>query len=104
MREKEIQTLLINLLNIAGHHVWNTNAGKIPVGKGKNKRLVNLAPAGTADIIGVHKDGRFIAIEVKTPKRKGNVTVLQQSFLDEVKKRGGIARVAWSEEQVQDLI
>lgn len=103
--EQEIQNRILNALNYAGHHVFRINAGKIKIGKGRNTRLVNLAPKGTSDIIGIHKDtGQFMALEVKTPARKNTVTEYQQDFLDRIEERGGIARVVTGDEDIDDLL
>lgn len=56
-------------------------------------RFIRLASAGTADITGCSKDGRFIAIEAKIKPNKP--TALQEAYLEEVRKRGGIAIVAY---------
>ena len=56
---------------------------------------------GTADILGVSGDGsgRFIAIEVKTPR--GRLSENQKSFLDDINKCGGIGFVARSVDDVR---
>lgn len=56
---------------------------------------------GVSDIIGVWK-GRFLAVEVKT--KKGIVSVEQQEFLDSVKSCGGIAIVARSLGDVENVL
>jgi hypothetical protein len=66
-----------------------------------NQHMMRLANAGTADITGCSKDGRFLAVECKIGKNK--TTDLQNAYLEEVKKRGGIARVAYSLDDVIDL-
>lgn len=71
--------------------VWRNNAGKI---KTESGGLVNMSPAGTSDIIGFLKDGRFLAVEVKAGKNQP--TDLQQEFIDSVNAAGGIGFVAWS--------
>ncbi len=53
-----------------------------------------MAPAGTSDIIGMMRDGRFLAVEVKAGKNKP--TQLQQEFVDQVNEDGGLAFVVWS--------
>jgi hypothetical protein len=57
---------------------------------------------GSSDIIGVAKDGRMIAIECKRPGKKP--TPEQEFFLNEVKRRGGIAFVATSYEEVRAIL
>lgn len=70
---------------------WRNNAGKI---KTESGNLVQMSPAGTSDIIGFMKDGRFLAVEVKAGK--GKATDLQNDFISSVNESGGIAFVAWS--------
>lgn len=55
---------------------------------------------GPSDILGILSDGRFLAVEVKTDK--GRVSEDQAFFIAEVKRRGGIAFVARSIEDVQE--
>ena len=90
----------MDLLNYRGHFLQRTNSGVIPIHNpnGKN-RFVKLAQAGTSDLTGIHRDnGRFIAIEVKIKPNKP--TELQEQYLNEISKRGGIAIVAYSLEDV----
>ncbi|MDZ4245614.1 MAG: hypothetical protein U1D67_00670, partial [Dehalococcoidia bacterium] len=54
---------------------------------------IKIGVAGLSDIVGLYK-GRFVAIEVKLPKRRKYVTSIQQQFLDNIKENGGIAGVA----------
>lgn len=49
---------------------------------------------GVADIVGVLKGGRIIAVEVKTGK--GQLTGKQRAFLDNIEERGGVAICARS--------
>ena len=60
-----------------------------------------MAKAGTADITGCSKDGRFIAIEAKIKPNK--TTQLQDDYLEEIRKRGGIAIVAYDLSDVDHL-
>lgn len=101
MRESHIQRAILDYL---GYHpsvakCWRNNAGKIKTEKG---RLVNLSPAGTSDIIGFMKDGRFLAVEVKAGKN--TPTQLQQDFIDSVNDSGGIGFVAWSVEDCEIML
>jgi hypothetical protein len=78
------------------------NAGKMKMVNGEGRlRWVNLAPAGTSDIIGMLKGGKFFAIEVKAPDRIRTTTQLQQEFIDKINNGGGVAFVAIS---IQDVI
>lgn len=57
----------------------------------------NGAP-GISDVIGCMKGGRLIAVEVKRPGKKA--TEDQASFLDAVRKAGGVAILAYSVDDV----
>lgn len=102
--ETQIVNACISYLLIAGHYVWRNNSGffkhDYTTKAGINKRsIVRAGVRGGSDILGVSKDGRFIAVECK---RKGNkLTVHQEVFLDEVKKRGGYAVVAYDVADLQ---
>jgi hypothetical protein len=78
---------------------WRQNSGKVKTEYGT---WFQGAPAGTSDIIGLLGDGRFLAIEVKTPGNKP--TKLQQKFLDLVEDSGGVSLCASSLEDVKDRI
>jgi len=103
-KETEIVNSCISYLNIAGHYVWRNNSGffkhDYTTVKGIQKRSVMRAGVkGGSDILGVTKDGKFLAVECK---RKGNVLTPQQEvFLDEIKAHGGIAVVAYSIDDLQ---
>lgn len=102
MKETHLVNQIIEYLNYRGHLVQRTNSGAVRVNNpnGSN-RFIRLAHAGTADITGCSKDGRFLAIEAKIKPNKP--TPLQEAYLEEIKKRGGIALVAYSLEDIYDL-
>lgn len=66
-------------------------------------KVISASKAGVPDIICCYK-GIFIAIEVKTPGTRDNVSALQQYNLEQVMKAGGLTLVAWEVEQVEELI
>lgn len=80
---------------------WRQNAGAI---KTQSNRYVKLAKAGVSDIIGMLWDGRFLAIEVKTPKRRKMVTPAQKEFLDDVNNNGGVGFVACDLNEVKNML
>lgn len=106
MTEKQLQSGIIEAINYSGlAWVWNVNAGRIPIETTRGRRMFQAAPAGHADIQGIRrKDGKFVAIEVKLPNRRKNVTTLQENFLREVLSRGGVAGVATSHEEALSII
>lgn len=100
--EKEIQASILEYLNYQGHFVWRNNSATFfPQIRGKTYR-VQAGFKGSADIIGIAKDGRFIAIEVK--RKGGKPTLEQTQFIQEISSRGGHALVAESLEQVADFM
>ncbi len=110
LSEHQICNNIVDALNYAGHYVWRTNAGRLPLeytdkhGKTR-KRMVIVGKAGTSDIIGIHgKSGRFIALEVKTPARRNQTTPAQEEFLEMVRSHHGIAGVATDIEEALRIV
>lgn len=101
-------------LSSAGHTVWRNEVGRFWSGKVIHKEnssvtLANAAmiPVGlclaSSDLIGIQADtGRFFAIEVKTAT--GRASKEQINFINHVKKMGGIAGIARSEEEALELL
>ena len=71
--------------------IYKKNTGKyIPLSYGEK---------GISDIIGLTKNGKFLAVEVKMPKKKPSKEQLE--FIEKVKENGGIAFVAYGLEDVE---
>lgn len=68
---------------------------------GTRIRRFGLCP-GSSDLIGIGPGGRFLAIEVKTPR--GRVAPDQARFIDLVRARGGIAGICRSVEDARTLV
>lgn len=101
MKETQLVKQIIEYLNYSGHLVQRTNSGMMRGNyKGKDW-VVKLSNPGTSDITGCSKNGRFLAIECKIKPNKP--TALQEAYLEEIRKRGGIALVAYSLEDIYDL-
>lgn len=102
LSEKQIQSQIIDYLNSNGFTVWRQNTGVMEKEYKGVKRLVRFGKVGMADIIGLRKkDGRFIAVEVKRPTTRKNLTEQQSMFLKTIKISGGIAFVATSIDEVE---
>jgi hypothetical protein len=86
---KEIQLAVSKI----GARVFRNNCGYL---QDKRRQWVKfgIANPGGSDLIGYTKEGRFLAIEVKTPT--GTVTDEQMAFINAVNKSGGLAFVARS--------
>lgn len=93
MKETALVHQIVQYLNLRGHLVQRTNSGKVTAESGGRRRFIQLAKAGTSDITGCSKDGRFLAVECKIKPNKP--TELQEKYLEEIRRRGGIALVAY---------
>lgn len=94
--EGEIKRKICDYLAARGVFFWIQQAGKIPGRRNSSKYLRN----GVADILGVLPGGCMLAIEVKAPKGKPP-TPEQVEFLELIKRKGGLAFVARSVEDVE---
>lgn len=107
MSEQELKRLIIGYLNLQGHFVWVNNSGltrSTYIDKfGRQKeRAWRAGVKGGSDILGIEKKtGRFLAIEVKVGKNK--TTPQQDLFLKEIESRGGVAIIAYSIQDVQEM-
>ena len=84
---------LLEVLKVLRHHnavAWcerqNTGAAKV------GKRFIRFGWRGCSDLIGMLKDGRLLAVEVKAPS--GKLRAEQAEFLSLVRRFGGVAFVA----------
>ena len=66
-------------------------------------KIISASKSGIPDLLVLYK-GKFIALEVKTPDKKNNVSDLQQHNIDEIVKNGGLAFVVWELNQVKEII
>ena len=95
MNETAIKAMIMKLLTqVRGSYFWRNAASA-------------FGRAGASDILGL-VNGRFVAIEVKTPEayRKLNqgATASQMAFIANIKNNGGVAAVVCSVEQVRELL
>jgi Holliday junction resolvase len=84
MSESKLQAKILQWLKSNGFYVFKT---------------VVCNRNGIPDIIGCTPTGQFFAIEVKVGKNKASK--LQEWNIQEIKKRGGLATVAYSLEEVK---
>jgi penicillin-binding protein-related factor A (putative recombinase) len=94
MKESAIQKQIIDYLRLKKYLVVKHNNTGIMKPNGS---YITVGQKGVADLI-CCKDGRFIAIEVKSDS--GILSEAQVAFLDEVEERGGVAFVAYSLDDV----
>lgn len=92
MKESEVQKLILDYLRLNGCLVFKVNNGGVYI---KSRDCYMKGPIkGVPDIVGLTSKGRFIGVEVKVKYNKPSAE--QLSFLAEIKKRKGIALVAYS--------
>ena len=77
MTEQQIQKKIYDYLESEGCYVV---------------KVVSASKSGVSDLIGCY-EGRFFAIEVKTPATRNNVSKLQEYNIDRVYEAGGQAIV-----------
>lgn len=97
VKEADVQRQILGWLKYQRKDVpmfWRNNTGAIRM----DKRFIRFGAVGSSDILGVMKDGRFLAIEVKSAK--GRLTKHQKAFIDGINNAGGVAFVARSIEDV----
>ena len=93
--ESEIQKQCLNWLTLHGILAWRQNSGAMQgTYKGKARFVRFTSIQGVSDILACANDGTFIACEVKRPG--GKLRPEQELFLAAVRKRGGVAIVAHS--------
>lgn len=94
-KETNIMNACMVALSAAGCLVWRNNVGVLPDASGRPIRY-GLG-TGSSDLVGICRDGTFLAVEVKTPT--GRVSPAQEAFIAAVRRRGGRAGVARSPEE-----
>ena len=104
--EAEILRAILALLRhhpkVASH--WRQNSGTFAERNrdGSTRYIRANTAKGMSDIMGVLKDGRTLAIEVKS--RTGRMRPGQEEFLQTIRQAGGVAGVCRSVEDAQRLL
>lgn len=93
--EALIQRCILAELQRRGIFVWRANSGQARTATGGFMRF-NVE--GCADLIGVLPGGRFLAVEIKSPK--GRQSEAQRMFQERVTRSGGLYVLARSVEDV----
>lgn len=113
--ETKIQNQILLALSEHGCVVWRNATsycwtGRVIHKDGSTVTLDSSHPinaglcVGSSDIIGILPDGRFLAIEVKRPKKGSNAEAEQLRFIEAVNNAGGVAGIARSPQEALDLI
>lgn len=80
-----MQEILLKIGARVDVRVWRNNTGSV---KTQDGRFINFGLKGSADIIGLLKGGRFLAIEVKSPT--GRQSPDQKNFQKMIESFGGL--------------
>ena len=98
-KESEIQQAIIEYLHTLKIYCWRNNTTGVYSEKaGCFIKSGQGTLKGVSDILGILPDGRFLAIEVKRPKKLP--TTEQSEFIRMINRNGGIAFVATSIDNV----
>ena len=90
MSEREILHAILGVVGAREDcRVWRNSVG---AAKSRGGRFVQFGLPGSADILGIARGGRFIAIEVKSDR--GQLSPEQRAFKAMVERFGGIYVVA----------
>ena len=100
--EKQIENSILHYLFYHKIFAWKCNSvGVYDSTKGVyRKPKSQFILSGICDILGIYM-GRLLAIEVKVPSRRNNLTEYQKNFIKRVNDNGGLAFVATSIEDVK---
>lgn len=102
-REQVLVRQCLDYLKLRGIVAWRQNSGGVKIPYGDREQFVRFASInGISDIIGVLRDGRFLAIECKVAGKKPSPD--QVTFLEAIRKSGGVAVVAYELEDVIAVI
>jgi hypothetical protein len=83
----------------------NVMAGRLCGKDGKpSSRFMRSCKKGRVDLDGFTKNGRVIAIEVKRPSTRGQLTAEQIDYLRQVRMSGGLAGVATSVQEAVAIV
>lgn len=103
MKEIEITRAILHALNqIPGCFAYeNLSTGNVV--NGRVIKRSGFQVKGSSDILCCYH-GRFIALECKTPERRGNTSQAQEAFIAKIRKCGGLAKVVTSVEEAVRVI
>lgn len=90
---------IMSALSSEGNFVLRTNSGVYFDHRGNR---VTIGFSGLSDLVGCTPDGRFYAIEIKTPNYQPRPE--QQQFLNIMRKRGALAGCAHSVEEALEIV
>lgn len=101
--EKEIENDILRWLGLRNIYSWKVKTvGTFDTKLGRFRKSSPLYKKGVSDILGILDDGTFLALEVKS--KNGKATPEQKMFLDNITRRGGVAGLVRSVQDVENLL
>lgn len=97
--ESAVLAQCLGYLEAMSVFAWRNNSGGAKIGRS----FVRFGLAGSADILGICGDGRFLAVECKREKG-GRLSEAQRSFLDRIRASGGVAVCVRSVAELADAL
>jgi hypothetical protein len=97
--ESRIKTCILRYLERRGFFAWNNPSGAVRIAP---DRWISFGKKGSSDILGCLPDGRFLAVEVKSPH--GRLSPEQSTFLEKVRGLGGVAILAHSFRELEESL
>lgn len=89
----------LGLLSILGIFCWRNNTGALA---SKSGRLVRYGLQGSADIIGILPDGRFLSVECK--RKNGKIRQSQLDFMAKIKENHGVACIVHDTDELMEVL
>lgn len=101
MTEAELQAeILLAVGSRPDCRIWRNNTG---VGRTlSGQRVIRFGLLGSADLLGILRGGRFLAVEVKT--KRGRQSEAQRNFQRMIESMGGVYVLARDVQTVVDVI
>jgi hypothetical protein len=100
MKEADLQRLCMMEACKHGALVWRNNQGAYL--KGKHWVKYGVCNPGGSDLIGITKDGKFLALEIKLPGQQA--TPAQLNFIKAVVAKGGLAAICYTVDDVKNIL
>jgi len=95
--ESAVLRACLDYLRLRGHFVFRVNGGAFETARGGYVRCTDIS--GVADIIGVTKNGKALAVECKS--KTGKQAATQKAFETAWTERGGVYVLARSIDDLQ---
>jgi len=100
-QERDIINEILLRASERGHRLFRNNSGVAKYPDGSSVKY-GVGGTGGSDLIGWSRDGKFVALEVKTPGTRTSKE--QRAFVDAAHRAGCIAEVVFSADEALALL